>query len=48
MQNTHPFAIAGRIMAHNGGFGELAQLDPQLGSYRNTVLGDTDPSGTSR
>jgi predicted glutamine amidotransferase len=42
LQNTHPFAIAGRIMAHNGGFGELAQLDAQLGSYRDLVLGDTD------
>jgi glutamine amidotransferase len=42
VQNTHPFAMAGRIMAHNGGFGELAQLDAQLGSYRDLVLGDTD------
>ena len=42
VQNTHPFSMAGRIMAHNGGFGELAQLDAQLGSYRNLVLGDTD------
>jgi glutamine amidotransferase len=42
LQNTHPFAMGGRIMAHNGGFGELAQLDAQLGSYRDLVLGDTD------
>jgi glutamine amidotransferase len=42
VQNTHPFSMAGRIMAHNGGFGELAQLDAQLGSYRDLVLGDTD------
>jgi len=42
LQNTHPFAMDGRIMAHNGGFGELAQLDAQLGSYRDLVLGDTD------
>jgi glutamine amidotransferase len=42
VQNTHPFAMAGRIMAHNGGFGELAQLDAQLGSYRDLVGGDTD------
>ena len=42
MQNTHPFSMAGRIMAHNGGFGELPQLDAQLGSYRDLVLGDTD------
>jgi glutamine amidotransferase len=42
VQNTHPFSMAGRIMAHNGGFGKLAQLDAQLGSYRDLVLGDTD------
>jgi predicted glutamine amidotransferase len=41
-QNTHPFAMQGRIMAHNGGFGELARLDEQLGSYRELVLGETD------
>jgi predicted glutamine amidotransferase len=41
-QNTHPFAMHGRIMAHNGGFGELTQLDEQLGRYRDLVLGDTD------
>jgi glutamine amidotransferase len=42
VQNTHPFSMAGRIMAHNGGFGEPAQLDAKLGSYRELVLGDTD------
>jgi len=41
-QNTHPFAMHGRIMAHNGGFGELSQLDKELGSYASLVLGDTD------
>lgn len=40
--NTHPFAMDGRIMAHNGGFGDLPQLDEQLGSYADLVLGDTD------
>jgi predicted glutamine amidotransferase len=40
--NTHPFAMRGRIMAHNGGFGELARLDEQLGPYRQLVAGDTD------
>jgi predicted glutamine amidotransferase len=40
--NTHPFAMHGRIMAHNGGFGELARLDEQLGPYASLVLGDTD------
>jgi predicted glutamine amidotransferase len=41
-RNTHPFAIGGRIMAHNGGFGELPRLDRQLGSYLSLVGGDTD------
>ena len=40
--NTHPFAMHGRIMAHNGGFGDIGRLDEQLGSYRELVLGDTD------
>jgi predicted glutamine amidotransferase len=40
--NTHPFAMRGRIMAHNGGFGQLARLDEQLGPYRRLVAGDTD------
>ena len=42
VRNTHPFAMRGRVMAHNGGFGELARLDYQLGTYRKLVLGDTD------
>jgi glutamine amidotransferase len=42
MQNTHPFTMHGRIMAHNGGFGELPRLEEQLGSYMSLVLGDTD------
>ena len=40
--NTHPFAMHGRIMAHNGGFGELPRLDEQLGHYASLVAGDTD------
>jgi predicted glutamine amidotransferase len=40
--NTHPFAMNGRVMAHNGGFGELARLDEQLGGYASLVAGDTD------
>jgi predicted glutamine amidotransferase len=40
--NTHPFTMAGRIMAHNGGFGELDRLDRQLGRYRDLVRGETD------
>jgi predicted glutamine amidotransferase len=42
VQNTHPFVMDGRIMAHNGGFGELSELDKQLGRYAGLVLGDTD------
>ena len=42
VENTHPFAMGGRIMAHNGGFGELARLDYELGSDRKLVHGDTD------
>ncbi len=42
MQNTHPFVMNGRLMAHNGGFGEVAQLEKELGSYARMVLGDTD------
>jgi glutamine amidotransferase len=42
VQNTHPFAMHGQIMAHNGGFGGLARIEEQLGPYRELVLGDTD------
>src|ERR1700722_2850266 len=42
VQNTHPFAMHGRIMAHNGGFGELALLEKQVGPYLALVQGDTD------
>ncbi len=42
VHNTHPFAMHGRIMAHNGGFGELALLEKQLGPYAALVQGDTD------
>jgi predicted glutamine amidotransferase len=42
LANTHPFTMRGRIMAHNGGFGELDRLEEQLGGYRDLVQGDTD------
>jgi predicted glutamine amidotransferase len=42
LQNTHPFAMHGRIMAHNGGFGEAERVEERLGRYRELVLGDTD------
>jgi len=40
--NTHPFTMGGRIMAHNGGVGQLGRLEEQLGRYRELVHGDTD------
>jgi glutamine amidotransferase len=42
VRNTHPFAMHGRVMAHNGGIGELARLEEQLGPYAGLVAGDTD------
>jgi len=42
VRNTHPFVMDGRVMAHNGGFGDLAQLEAELGRYARLVLGDTD------
>jgi glutamine amidotransferase len=42
LPNTHPFAMHDRLMAHNGGFDEVARLDEQLGDYAALVLGDTD------
>ena len=41
-RNTHPFAMHGRIMAHNGGFSEVARLEERLGPYAGLVAGDTD------
>jgi predicted glutamine amidotransferase len=40
--NCHPFAIAGRMMAHNGAIGDLPRLEQQLGDHRRAVQGDTD------
>ena len=31
VENTHPFTMAGRVAAHNGGFGDLALLEAELG-----------------
>ena len=42
VRNTHPFTMHGRIMAHNGGFGELARLEAELGEYAGLVRGETD------
>jgi predicted glutamine amidotransferase len=42
LENTHPFSMHGRLMAHNGGLGDLPTLEAQLGDYRDLVKGDTD------
>lgn len=42
VQNTHPFVMRDRVMAHNGAFAELDRLDRQLGGYRSMVRGETD------
>ncbi len=42
--NTHPFTQDGRLFAHNGAFGELAQLDDRLADLgvSDLVVGQTD------
>ena len=40
--DTHPFLIDDRLMAHNGGFGDLEKLDEHLGPYLAQVKGHTD------
>jgi predicted glutamine amidotransferase len=42
LRNTHPFAMEGRILAHNGGFGDLPLLEEHLGDDLSLVEGDTD------
>jgi len=42
VENTHPFEQHGRLLAHNGAFLGLDQLDEQLGDYRSLVHGETD------
>src|SRR3974390_1005112 len=41
LQNTHPFVMHGRIMAHNGGFGELPRLEERLWFPCQPVPGGT-------
>ncbi len=41
-ENTHPFAIDGRIMAHNGAIGDLPRLEAELGEHLRLVQGETD------
>ena len=40
--NTHPFQIENRLLAHNGVIEDLAKLDAELGSYAGLVRGETD------
>lgn len=42
VRNTHPFAQAGRLFAHNGVIGGLERLEARLGPARSLVGGDTD------
>ena len=41
-ENCHPFAMDGRIFAHNGMLGGLDRLEAYLGEERALVLGQTD------
>lgn len=41
-RNSHPFAMDGRLFAHNGHFEGLAELEAELGPERARVRGDTD------
>jgi glutamine amidotransferase len=41
-ENCHPFAMDGRIMAHNGAVGDLPTLEAELGDALSKVHGDTD------
>src|SRR3954452_7218777 len=42
LRNSHPFAQAGRLFAHNGVFEDLPALEAHLGEDRALVQGDTD------
>jgi predicted glutamine amidotransferase len=42
LRNTHPFTQDGRILAHNGGVGDVARLEAELGPDLAVVEGDTD------
>jgi predicted glutamine amidotransferase len=41
-ENCHPFAMDGRIMAHNGAIGDLPTLEAELGDAVAMLHGDTD------
>jgi glutamine amidotransferase len=42
VENTHPFAMEGRLLAHNGHVGDLPRLEAELGPAMGLVAGDTD------
>src|SRR3954452_3436855 len=42
LRNSHPFMQDGRLIAHNGVFEGLGELEEHLGPYRALVHGDTD------
>jgi predicted glutamine amidotransferase len=42
VENTHPFAMDGRVFAHNGVIHELDRLERRLGDELRGVQGDTD------
>jgi glutamine amidotransferase len=42
LENTHPFAMHGRLLAHNGHVGDLPRLERELGPAMDLVAGDTD------
>jgi glutamine amidotransferase len=42
LRNTHPFTQDGRLLAHNGGVGDVAALEAELGEDLALVEGDTD------
>jgi predicted glutamine amidotransferase len=42
VENTHPFAMDGRLLAHNGHVGDLPRLEAKLGTAMELVAGDTD------
>lgn len=42
VENTHPYAMDGRIFAHNGVLGDLERLEAELGDELSLVHGQTD------
>lgn len=42
VRNCHPFLVDGRLMAHNGGFGDLAKVDRRLAKFGRVAVGETD------